>query len=172
MFDQTGSGLDQTGADRFDDHDDDDEGPANDADLGQPTWIELGHGFPVDGVGNDLATVADRNEAALVTSALLGLGPVVAETDTGPFTGVHAAQMVAFTEFLAGTAFAAEEREWLVDATALDRVAVRGVGRLVHGLARYGLRPLHAGRSHAYLFFAIAGAAMILRALVQGAGAP
>lgn len=119
MFDQTGNGLDQTEADRFDD-DDDDEGPGNDADLGQPTWIELGHGFPVEGVGNDLATAADRNEAALVTSALLGLGPLVAETDTGPFTGVHAAQMVAFTEFLAGTAFAAEEREWLVDATARE----------------------------------------------------
>lgn len=118
MFDHTGNGLGQTEIDHFDD--DDDEGPSNDADLGQPTWIELGHGFPADGIGHDLAAVDDRGEAALVASALLGVGPVVAETDTGPFTGVHAAHMVAFNEFLAGSAFAVEEREWLVDATARE----------------------------------------------------
>lgn len=84
-----------------------DEAQNNDADLGTPTWIEIGRGFPAGGIGNEPIENS-------------GYELAIVDTPDGAFTGFHAAQVVAFTEFLAGTAFAPDEREWLIDATARE----------------------------------------------------
>lgn len=79
----------------------------NDVDLGTETWIETGRGFPPGGVGAE--PIEDS-----------GYEMAIATTPHGSFTGFDAARVVAFTEFLAGTAFDADEREWLIDAMARE----------------------------------------------------
>jgi hypothetical protein len=93
--------------DRTNETDSSSPGDTNDADLGAETWIEVGRGFPAGGIGAEPIEESGY-EMALVT------------TPDGAFTGFDAARVVAFTEFLAGTAFDADEREWLIDAMARE----------------------------------------------------
>lgn len=85
----------------------------NDADLGTPTWIEVDPGFPADSFGARPELRPDP-DTVLVS---------VEDPTGGPrheFTTGNGADIVAFTEFLAGTAFDDQERAWLVDAMARE----------------------------------------------------
>ncbi len=86
-----------------------DDRPANDADLGRPTWIESERGFPPGGFGARPELRPDPDDV-VVAAQPTGGGTVPA------FTSGYAADVVAFTEFLAGTAFDEGERTWLVEA--------------------------------------------------------
>ena len=81
----------------------------NDADLGQPTWIESERGFPNNSYGAKPELRPVPNEAVVATEPTI-------DGFVHVFTTGYAADVVAFTEFLAGTAFDAGEREWLVEA--------------------------------------------------------
>ena len=78
---------------------------ANGFDLGRPTWIEVDPGFPPGSVGAEPGNRSDE---------------VVVDTAEGAFTAAHAADIVAFTEFVAGTALPESDRQWLIDAMARE----------------------------------------------------
>ncbi len=81
---------------------------ANDADLGTPSWIETQRGFPVGGLGADPGPRRDDE--------------VLAATPAGDFTGAHVDDLIAFTEFLTGTALDEGDRNWLSDKMAAEFV--------------------------------------------------
>lgn len=81
---------------------------ANDADLGRPSWIETERGFPVGGLGADPGP--RRHDE------------ILAATPAGNFTGAHVDDLIAFTEFLTGTALNQGDREWLTDKMAAEFV--------------------------------------------------
>lgn len=81
----------------------------NDAQLGQPTWIETDRGFPHGGFGAE-PELRPSPETVLVSVEGASAGVAF------EYTAAHGADIVAFTEFLAGTAFDDQERAWLTDA--------------------------------------------------------
>ncbi len=87
----------------------DNDGQVNDADLGEPTWIESGRGFPPGGFGDRPDLRPDPDQVIVATEP-------TADGTIREFTAGYAADVVAFTEFLAGTAFDATERDWLIEA--------------------------------------------------------
>ena len=75
--------------------------------LDRPTWVEGRSGFPTGSWGEDHA---GRPDAGLVLTI----------AGDAPFTGGQAGDLVAFTEFLAGTALDDGERNWLIERSATE----------------------------------------------------
>ncbi len=88
---------------------------SNDAELGPRTWIETNRGFPEDGYGARPELRPDPAE--ILASANSSSG------GTHIFTSGQGADIIAFTEFLAGTALDDGERSWLIDAMAREFLA-------------------------------------------------
>lgn len=94
----------------------------NDAELGRPTWIESGAGFPIGAIiGAD--GVADRDIVTDGHNDHTGTDDPIASVGQLHFSGDHGRLVVAFVEFLAGVALDQSERDWLVDAMAREFVA-------------------------------------------------
>ncbi len=99
-------------------------GQVNDAELGRPTWIESGLGFPMGSIlGVDRIEDSDCDPDDHALYSLTNAAEAIASVGPHQFTGYHGRLIIAFVEFLAGVALDHSEREWLIDAMVREFVA-------------------------------------------------